>query len=52
MPKISNSDECRKAYGSLSFTQQRRLGARLVANVLDLTDDYYSLVQRFHLLTR
>ena len=39
MPKISNSDECRKAYSSLSLTQQRRLGARFVANVLDLTDD-------------
>jgi hypothetical protein len=39
MSKISTSEECRKALSSLSLAQQRQVGARFVANVLDLTDD-------------
>jgi hypothetical protein len=39
MSKISNSEECRKAFTSLSLAQQRQVGARFVGNVLDLTDD-------------
>jgi len=39
MSKISTSDECREAFASLSLAQQRQVGSRFVANVLDLTDD-------------
>jgi len=39
MSKILTSEECRKAFTSLSLAQQRRVGARFVGNVLDLTDD-------------
>jgi hypothetical protein len=39
MAKISTSEECRNAFASLSLGQQRRVGARFVGNVLDLTDD-------------
>jgi len=39
MSKISTSEECRKALSSLSLAQQRQVGARFVANVLDLIDE-------------
>jgi hypothetical protein len=39
MPNISTSEECRKAFASLSIAQQRQVGALFVVNVLDLTDD-------------
>jgi hypothetical protein len=39
MSKISTGEECRKALSSLSLAQQRQVGARFVANVLELTDD-------------
>lgn len=39
MPQISTSEECRKAFSSLSLAQQRQVGARFVGNVMDLTDD-------------
>ena len=39
MSKISTSEDFRKALSSLSLAQQRQVGARFVANVLDLTDD-------------
>jgi len=39
MSKISTGEECRKALSSLSLAQQRQVGARFVANVMDLTDD-------------
>ena len=39
MPKISTSEDFKKALSSLSLAQQRQVGARFVANVLDLTDD-------------
>ena len=40
MSKISTSEDFRKALSSLSLAQQRQVGARFVANVLDLTDDH------------
>jgi len=39
MSKIATGEACRKAFASLSLAQQRRVGARFVGNVLDLTDD-------------
>lgn len=39
MPTISTSEDCRNAFTSLSLAQQRRVGARFVGHVLDLTDD-------------
>jgi len=39
MSKISTSEDFRKALSSLSLAQQRQVGARFIANVLDLTDD-------------
>jgi len=39
MSKIATGEACRQAFASLSLAQQRRVGARFVGNVLDLTDD-------------
>jgi len=39
MSTISTTEECRKAFASLSLAQQRQVGARFIGNVLDLTDD-------------
>jgi len=39
MSKISTSEDFRKALSSLSLAQQRQVGARFIANVLDLTDE-------------
>jgi len=36
--KISSNDDFNKALSSLSLAQQRQVGARFIANVLDLTD--------------
>jgi len=36
---ISSSEECRKAFASLSLAQQRQVGERFVGNVLKLTDE-------------
>ena len=38
MNKISSKDDFKKALYSLSLAQQRQVGARFIANVLDLTD--------------
>ncbi len=38
MDKIASNDAFKKALSSLSLAQQRQLGARFIANVLDLTD--------------
>jgi hypothetical protein len=38
MDRVSNGEEFKKSLSSLSLTQQRQLGARFIANVLDLTD--------------
>ena len=39
MSKVSTNEDFKKALSSLSLAQQRQVGARFVANVLDLTDD-------------
>jgi len=39
MSKISTSEECKKAFASLSLAQKGQVGARFVGNVLDLTDE-------------
>ena len=38
MDKITNIESFKKALSSLTLAQQRQVGARFVANVLDLTD--------------
>lgn len=38
MDKITNIESFKKALSSLSLAQQRQVGGRFVANVLDLTD--------------
>ena len=38
MDKISNNEAFKKTLSSLPVDQQRQLGARFIANVLDLTD--------------
>ena len=38
MPKITTNEAFKEALSSLSLAQQRQVGARFIANVLDLTD--------------
>ncbi len=38
MDKISSNEAFRKALSSLSLARQRQVGARFIANVLDMTD--------------
>lgn len=39
MPTITNSESFRQSLSILTIAQQRLVGARFIANVLDLTDD-------------
>lgn len=39
MPTITNSESFRQSLSALTIAQQRLVGARFIANVLDLTDD-------------
>jgi len=42
MDQITSNEAFRTALNSLSLTQQRQVGARFIANVLDLTDGRYT----------